>query len=53
MTLLYLAHDFDVQMPEGGFLDDGQTADPQRAPKELLDCKPPVPNHQPDVAVVG
>jgi len=30
------AHDFDVQMPEGGFLDDGQTADPQRAPKELL-----------------
>jgi len=46
------AHDFDVQM-EGGPLDDGQTADPQRAPKELLDCKPPVPNHPTDAAVVG
>jgi len=47
------AHDFDVQMPGAASLDDGQTADPQRAPKELLDCKPPVPNHSTDAAVVG
>jgi len=39
------AHDFDVQMPEGG--SPGRRANQiHNALQGAIDCKPPVPNHQ-------